>query len=130
MICQALIVLLRLHPNKLCHCQPIYKSYTLASNSATMQIFILWNLVESNHVLRIFSPPHRPPLPRFQIPRHILRHGITSPTNDSARKFELFNTSLLRASFCTCAHMIQLSDSSIGLEPMIIDLQSIALPLG
>nr|DAW10743.1 MAG TPA: hypothetical protein [Caudoviricetes sp.]DAY73304.1 MAG TPA: hypothetical protein [Caudoviricetes sp.] len=30
-ICQALIVLLRLHPIKLCHCQPIYKSYTLAS---------------------------------------------------------------------------------------------------
>ena len=28
-------------------------------------IIILWNLVESNHVLRIFSPAHTPSLPKF-----------------------------------------------------------------
>ncbi len=27
----------------------------------------LWNLVESNHVLRIFSPAHTPSLPKFQM---------------------------------------------------------------
>ena len=28
-------------------------------------IIFLWNLVESNHVLRIFSPAHTPSLPKF-----------------------------------------------------------------
>ena len=28
-------------------------------------ILLLWNLVESNHVLRIFSPAHTPSLPKF-----------------------------------------------------------------
>lgn len=30
-------------------------------------LIVSWNLVESNHVLRIFSPSHTPSLPKFQI---------------------------------------------------------------
>ena len=29
--------------------------------------FILWILMDLNHLLRIFSPPHRPSLPRIQL---------------------------------------------------------------
>ena len=41
-----------------------------------------WNLVESNHVLRIFSPPHTPSLPKFP---------MSLPQMDSNHHFQIQN---------------------------------------
>ena len=42
-------------------------------------IIFLWNLVESNHVLRIFSPAHTPSLPKFHQRR--LRDSLVFKTS-------------------------------------------------
>ena len=36
----------------------------------------MWILMELNHLLRIFSPAHRPPLPRIQTLNVILTHSF------------------------------------------------------
>ena len=42
----------------------------------------LWNLVESNHVLRIFSPAHTPSLPKFPFGCHGFEPPPPDPESD------------------------------------------------
>ena len=77
--------------------------------AAREHLNVLWNLVESNHVLRIFSPAHTPCLPKF----HVLEEAKGF---EPLRRFTAFQFSGLAQSTKLCQTSMFAENN--GLEPL------------